>query len=91
MHSRSSLGLASRARVRDIAFALLAWLWMHEAHTDASRRHRLHFGKDANGVTLYLDSGEKFAFRGRQAPHGYDRVEGPGRADRTLRALRRIA
>ena len=61
--------------VRDIAFALLAGLWMHEAHTDASRRHRLHFGKGANGVTLYLDSGEKFAFRGRQGPDGYDRVE----------------
>lgn len=61
--------------VRDIAFALLAGLWMHEAHTDAGRSHRLHFGKGANGVTLCLDSGEKFAFRGRQGPEGYDRVE----------------
>lgn len=61
--------------VRDTTFALLAGLWVHEAHTDASRRHQLHFGKGANGVTLYLDSGEKFAFRGRQGPDGYDRVE----------------
>lgn len=29
----------------------------------------------ANGLTLYLNSGEKFAFRGRQGPHGDDRVE----------------
>lgn len=61
--------------VGDTAFALLAGLWVHEAHTDLSRRHRLHFGKGANGVTLHLDNGEKFAFRGRQGHHGYNRVE----------------
>ena len=43
--------------------------------TRAARNNHLHFGKGANGVTLYLGSGEKFAFRGRQGPDRYDRVE----------------
>jgi hypothetical protein len=61
--------------VRDVALAILAGLWVHEMHTDATRRHEMHFGKGANGVNLYLDNGERFAFRGEPiAAGGYDHV-----------------
>lgn len=60
--------------LRDTSFAILARLWVHEVNTDPTRRHQLHFGKGANGVNLYLDSGERFAFRGGLGPDGYDHI-----------------
>lgn len=61
--------------VRDVALAVLAGLWTHELHTNQSRTHEMHFGKGANGVNLYLDNGEKFAFRAQVGPGGgYDRI-----------------
>jgi hypothetical protein len=61
--------------VRDVALAVLAGLWVHEIHTDRSREHEMHFGKGANGVNLYLDNDESFAFRGEPAgKHDYDHV-----------------
>jgi hypothetical protein len=61
--------------VRDVALAVLAGLWVHELHTNAGRHHEMHFGKGANGVNLYLDNGERFAFRGEPlATGGYDHV-----------------
>jgi hypothetical protein len=39
------------------------------------RVHRLHLGKGAGGVNLYLDSGAKFAFRpGVDEQNRYDRI-----------------
>lgn len=61
--------------VRDSALAILAGLWAHDAHRDETRQHELHIGTGGNGWNLYLDSGEKFAFRGGVAPEGYDRIE----------------
>jgi hypothetical protein len=61
--------------LRDPALAILAGLWVHELHTDESRHHELHFGKGANGLNLYLDNGERFAFRGGFDAEGYDRVK----------------
>lgn len=58
--------------VRDTAFAVLAGLWVHDVHTDPTRHHRLHVGKGANGLNLYLDNGESFAFRGAVGSDGYN-------------------
>lgn len=61
--------------VEDVALAILAGLWTHELQTDQSRVHQMHFGKGANGVNLYLDNRERFAFRGNVGPTGdYDAV-----------------
>ena len=56
--------------VEDMALAILAGLWVHEAHADLTRVHKMQFGKGANGVNLYLDTGEAFAFRGQPDPSG---------------------
>jgi hypothetical protein len=60
--------------IRDVALAVLAGLWAHELHTDPTRVHQLHFGKGANGINLYLDNGERFAFRGQLSNGGYDHI-----------------
>jgi hypothetical protein len=61
--------------VLEAATAVLAGLWAHELHTNLTRTHKMHFGKGANGVNLYLDNGEQFAFRGVGSPGGgYDRI-----------------
>jgi hypothetical protein len=62
--------------IRDLALAVLAGLWTHELHTDEDRQHSMHFGKGANGVNLYLDTGQSFAFRGGVGPDGqYDHIK----------------
>jgi hypothetical protein len=43
--------------IRDVALAILAGLWVHELHTDATRHHEMHFGRGANGVSLYWITG----------------------------------
>jgi hypothetical protein len=49
--------------VSEVAFAVAAGLWAHEAHRDETRHHQLHVGKGAGAWTLYLDNGAPFAFR----------------------------
>jgi hypothetical protein len=49
--------------VSELAFAIAAGLWAHEAHRDPTRRHQLHIGKGAGAWALYLDNGSCFAFR----------------------------
>jgi hypothetical protein len=57
-----------------IAWALNALLASEVARSDEV--NELHLGKGANGANLYLNSGAKFAFRGRAAPgEPYDRIE----------------
>lgn len=42
---------------------------------NGSQRHRLHLGRGAGGVNLYLDNDAKFAFRPGVDEHNrYDRV-----------------
>jgi hypothetical protein len=61
--------------IQDVALAVLAGLWVHELHTDPKRHHKMHFGKGANGVNLYLDNDVQFAFRGHPTGTGdYDHV-----------------
>lgn len=50
--------------LRDVAFAVLAGLWAHQTHRDPDRLHRMHIGSGAGGWNLYLDTGQKLAFRG---------------------------
>jgi hypothetical protein len=60
--------------------AMIAWALMNALLASEVARsnevHELHLEKGANGANLYLDSGAKFAFRGRADPGGpYDRIE----------------
>lgn len=60
--------------------AMIAWALMNALLASEVARsnevHELHLGKGANGANLYLDSGTKFAFRGRADPgRPYDRIE----------------
>jgi len=72
-HDISDRVLHHARGVSEPAFAIAAGLWAHRVHRDENRRHRMHIGKGADGVALYLDNGQCFALRGQ--PQGaYDRI-----------------